>query len=208
MIRIDRSNPDAVLRHAAGVTLETAVRRILRAFDAATPANVEAGVRWYDGASEIVDAVAAAGNVSREHAAAVIAHLSPRTTWQRNVAGAFGLVTGTGTHGCMGANVARAIGALGSADPLSTLHGPKTAAFARNITGDRDAVTVDVWAVRVALAPAWSRGSGSDAETILGRSGVYAAVAHAYRVAARRRGVDPTTMQATAWIVVRNGRAA
>jgi hypothetical protein len=37
---------------------------------------------------------------------------------------------------------------------------------------------------------------------------VYPAIEHAYRVAAERVGVDPTTMQATTWVVARNGRAA
>jgi hypothetical protein len=63
-------------------------------------------------------------------------------------------------------------------------------------------VTVDVWAVRVAL------GTRPDAEQCLTRVGVYDALEHCYRLAAQRAGVDPTTMQATTWIVARNGRAS
>jgi hypothetical protein len=55
--------------------------------------------------------------------------------------------------------------------------------------------------MRVAL------GTRDDAETILGRAGVYAAIEHCYRLAARRACVDAVTMQATTWIVARNGRA-
>lgn len=191
---------DATLRRS-GTSLEATVKRILRTFDRATPSDIEAGASWYAEAGSIADALAHKAT-SREHAATVLAHLSPRTTWSRNVAGAVSLLTDGTTAGCMAANVTRARKSLGTADPLSTLNGPKTRRFALNILGDRDAVTVDVWAARVALGK-----STDDPERVLGRKGVYDAIEHAYRLAAARRGVDPTTMQATAWVVARNGRS-
>ena len=97
----------------------------------------------------------------------------------------------------MSAGFERARKALESDNPLGTFGGPKTRAFARNISGDREAVTVDVWACRVA---------GID-ETKLSRVGVYEAVAQAYRDAASVKGVDPATMQATTWVTARGGRA-
>ena len=192
---------ESTSRSVFGVSHETIVRRILATFDKATPADVEAGATWYGEAGALCDTLAT-GPITREHVAAVIAQLSPRTTWSRNVAGAVALIANgpdaARSLGCIGANVDRAAVALESSDPLSTINGPKTASFARNIVGDREAVTVDVWAARVADLD----------ETLLSRKGAYDAVAHAYRVAARRRGVDPATMQATTWIVARNGRAA
>lgn len=216
-MRIDPTNFDAILRERAGVTLETAVRRVLARFDAATPSDLEAGAQWYGGAESIVATMSRVTGRSAETCAAVVAHASPRTTWQRNLAVAWAILTTAPgesafdrgrSAGGMGGNVSRAVAALDAIAPLATLNGPKTAAFARNITGDRDAVTVDVWAVRAALSPNYLRGTGDNAESILSRGGVYGAVAQAYRIAARRRGVDPTTMQATVWVVVRNGRAA
>lgn len=195
---------DSILRARAGITLETAVRRILRRFDAATPADLEAGARWYDAAGELATELTTLApfdadlSVTREHAATVIAHLSPRTDWARNVSGAVALVTTGVAPGCIGDNVDRAYGGLVSGDPLGTLNGPKTQRFAANILGDREAVTVDVWALRVV---------GLD-DTHVRRVGVYDAVEHAYRLAARRRGMDPSTMQASTWIVARNGRAS
>jgi hypothetical protein len=172
---------DSTARKVFGVSHETIVRRIIRTFDAATPSDVEAGARWY------------------EEAAAVIAHLSPRTTWSRNVEGAIMLLTsGERANGIIGANFDRAYASLDYDYPLESFGGPKTKAFAANIAGDREAVTVDVWACRVADLD----------ETLLSRAGAYDAIAHAYRLAARRRGVDPATMQATTWIVARNGRAS
>lgn len=221
---------DAILRQRAGITLRTAVTRILAVFDRATPADIEAGASWYgEDARALVSDLARLGNVDRVTAASVISHLSPRTTWGRNVAAATAILGAYGDGGperaerafqaaravgAMRANVDRALGALTAyadgGDPLATFGpgAPKTRAFAANLSGDRTAVTVDVWAVRIALSPGWRRGQDDNSELVLGRAGVYDAIAQAYRVAARRRGVDPTTAQATAWVVVRNGRAA
>lgn len=196
--KLDRS-PDASLRRI-DVTLETVVRRILRTFDRATASDIERGATWYDEAGDIVTQLGPKVG-GREYAAALISHLSPRTSWARNIAGAVAIANGDmsdNPEGCIGANVKRARLALASEDPISTLQGPKTRRFALNMLGDREAVTVDVWAARVA---------GVD-ETALSLVGVYDAIEHAYRLAARRRGVDPATMQATTWIVARNGRSA
>lgn len=193
---------DTTAREIYGITLETIVARILRTFDRATASDLEAGARWYDEAGSLAANMAAAhfdGNIER--AASVLAALSPRTSWARNVAGAAAFLVSGPTAarriGCIGTNVSRAVTARRHGfDGLG--NGPKVQAFARNIAGDREAVTVDVWACRVADLD----------ETRLGRKGAYDAVAHAYRLAARRRGVDPATMQATTWVVARNGRAA
>lgn len=201
---------DTIARTVFGVSHETIVKRILRTFDRATTSDLEDGARWYDVAGNLASDLAIHstqwGTVTPRTAAAVIAQLSPRTTWQRNVAAATALIYGSEDDarqvGAIGANIDRAVAALlagaDGQDAIDTINGPKTNAFARNIAGDREAVTVDVWAARVADLD----------ETLLGRKGAYDAVAHAYRVAARRRGVDPTTMQAVTWIVARNGRAA
>jgi hypothetical protein len=49
--------------------------------------------------------------------------------------------------------------------------------------------------------------NGQLEDKVLTRAGVYQAVAQAYRTAAQRVGVTPSTMQATTWIVARNGKA-
>jgi len=193
---------DTTSRNVFGVTHETIVSRILRTFDRATAADVESGARWYDEAGTLAENMGAVhfdGDTLK--AAAVLSALSPRTTWSRNVAGAAALLVGgpdaARRVGCIGANVDRAVECIARGlDGIG--NGPKTRAFALNIAGDREAVTVDVWAARVADLD----------ETLLSRKGAYDAVAHAYRLAARRRGVDPATMQATTWIVARNGRAS
>ena len=194
---------DQITRKVFGITHETVVRRILATFDRATPGILEAGAQWYPSAGQIAASLVGEYVETAEKGAALLAALSPRTDWARNVAGAVSMAMGGEAAHCMSANVDRAQRVL-DADPcdaiavLDTGTAPKITAFARNIAGDVEAVTVDVWACRVA---------GLD-ETLLSRKGAYDAVAHAYRLAARRRGVDPSTMQAATWIVARNGRAS
>lgn len=188
---------DAVSRRVFGVTLETVTRRILATFDRATPADIERGARWYDVAGQLA-AELAGPDLTLEQSASVIAALSPRTPWARNVAGAVSLIRTGDAPGCLRRNVDTARRAMTAGFDTFGARAPKTAAFARNITGDRESVTVDVWACRAASLD----------DELITRAGAYVAVAHAYRLAARRRGVDPATMQATTWIVARNGRAS
>lgn len=202
MSRRVAAEPDARLREGAGTSLRAVVDRIGGSFRRARPADLEAGARWYSDGEAFVDRQAVLHGLSRETVAAVVSHLSPRTRWARTVEGTVSLVATGRAPGCLGANVDRARSALASRYPLGTLNGPKTRRFALNLLGDREAVTVDVWAMRVAL------GARDDLEQTLARVGVYDAVEHGYRVAARRIGVDPVTVQATTWIVARNGRAA
>jgi hypothetical protein len=201
MATLDQHN--ATLRRAGLPTVETLTRRILATFDRATVADIEAGATWYDEAREFSVALGNRSGHGVEHAAAVIAHLSPRTTWTRNVVGAeMLLIHGERGEGIMGREFAKAYDSLDVDDDLlETTFGPgsrKTLRFFRNILGDVESVTVDVWAARAA---------GVD-EHLLGRVGVYDAVEVAYQRAARRRSVEPATMQATCWVVVRGGRAA
>jgi hypothetical protein len=196
-------SPNTVLRTVAGTSTRATVDRIVRTYAMADEAARAAGREWYGASESIVDSLAARTGHSRETVAAVIAHLSPRTTWGRNVYGATMLLTEGIAPTCIGANVDRARKAMASPDPLSTF-GPdahKTRRFAANLLGRRDVVTVDVWATRVALGDRAS-------ESTLSRVGVYDAIERAYVIAGARLGVDPVTVQATTWIVARNGRAA
>lgn len=184
------------LEKAGLPTLRTLTRRILRVFDSATASDFEAGARWYDDARELAVSLSAHTGGDVERSAAVIAALSPRTPWARNVAAATALLAaGEVIPGVLGRNLATAQQAR--ATGIAALGGPKTRRFAANISGDDHAVTVDVWAARVA----------GISEKALQRKGVYDAVERAYRKAAYARGVTPATMQATTWVIQRNGRA-
>lgn len=94
--------------------------------------------------------------------------------------------------------------------PLSVLRGPKVRAFYANITGDADAVTVDVWAVRAARGDQACVPDGrgrlryADDGTVSARE--YREYADVYRRAARRLGVTPRECQAAVWVAVRGVR--
>lgn len=177
---------------------EAMTGRIRATWNASTEAQREQGAKWYGEAQLIAALLAAQTGHTLDAAAAVLAHMSPRTPWAKTVQGATSMMIAREAPGHLGMNVRRALGALDAEAPLTTLHGPKTAAFAANILGDTDAVTVDVWALRVALGP-----DAPDSVT----PKQYRLVADAYRAAAREVGVTPATIQATTWIVARNGRA-
>lgn len=180
---------------ALGSTHEQAVRAILDVWESADENALADGRTWYGIALGTAYDVSAIGGMSLQSAAAVIAHLSPRVSWSRNVSGALALAGGERPAGMMSANIERARKAIDAPDPLATF-GPaaqKTAAFARNILGDEQAVTVDVWALRVAML-------SPDSDL---RGARYEAVADAYREAAHRAGVTPAVMQATTWVAIR-----
>lgn len=196
--------PNETLRHAAGTTTAHTVARILATYDRATVADREAGARWYEVARNEARDLAMNPTVgSLEYAAAILSAYSPRTTWDRNrKAARHFATTGTKYGPAMATNHERAVRALASTSPIAELRGPKVTRFARNIIGDETAVTVDVWAARIAL------GHRPDLDKVIARTGVYDALERAYQIAAERRGETPARMQAITWVVARNGRAS
>ena len=172
------------------------VSRILATYKRATDAQLEDGHQWYPGEGAWVIEVAYAHGYSIDTVAAVAAHLSPRIDWDRCKTLTQIFLSSGETFGLMKANVARAQSAIDADAPLSTLKGNKTKAFAANLLGDTDAVTVDVWAIRTALG-----------HTVRGDeisiAGVYNAIADAYRAAAVILGVSAPSVQAVCWVVER-----
>lgn len=194
-------NANDVLTAKAYTTQQACVNRILRAWDQASETVREEGAQWYPSNGATLAGIAADNMLEVDTVTAIAAHLSPRTQWSRAIAATATLCAGVIPTGMLRQPVNAAIAALNSDDPLATLKGPKVRAFAANLLGDHDAVTVDVWAARVALGPR------DNQDKVITRAGVYNALAHCYRIAAARVGVTPATMQAATWIVARNGRA-
>lgn len=178
-----------------GLTTRDVTRNILRVFADRTDDDHAKGLVWYREAQGLAEQIASDRGISVNHAAVMIAHLSPRCRWSENKRLALQLARTGDATGTIRSHVDKARRAIDSDDPWSTF-GPaavKTRNFAMNITGVMDAVTVDVWACRIAGIP----------EDKLSRKGVYEAVAHCYRVAARRGKVSPAQMQAITWCVAR-----
>lgn len=194
---------DITFRKSYGISLETAVRRILRTFDKATHADLEAGAAWYPLGGELAADLALASGRSKECCAAVLSHTSPQLHWSRNVLAATEvLLTGQQLPGLLTRSFEKATYTIlrDEADmPVDEdQFGAKTLRFYWNFLGRHEDVTVDVWALRVV-------GLADDKD--LKKGGRYEAIQHAYRLAAGRRSVEPSTMQATTWVVQRGGRA-
>lgn len=163
----------------------------------ATDADRAAGAAWYPTAYRMADAIAATTGAPTDRVAAAIAALSPRNPWRWNVqdAAAFAVAAATGapmpTATTFRSNAVRAWQFLtGATDWRSSAL--KVRSFVANICGDPNAVTVDVWAVRVA-----TNGAESEVRT----DAHYRAIAGAYQAVAAELGIAPRDLQAITWLV-------
>lgn len=196
-------------------------RNITAAYRAASEQDRQDGREWYGRARVLAEEL---DPRDIERAAAVIAVLSPRMHWHKNVE----LARYAYRHQCedgmacldvladwpgLKSNGRKALGILAGADPEDVVSGPKVRAFWRTICDPIDprAVVVDRHALDVAC------GRVLDDETrgrILGRAGAYDTVCDLYRRAARilskEYGVSlsPAVVQATTWVYWRRERVA
>lgn len=178
------------------------VARIVRHYRAASLDTIHAGRQWYATAQDVAVDIAETTDTRIDTVAGVIAALSPQTRWQANVDAARMICeSGQRYPGMLKSNHQRALDVLGSDDPTGTAlgKGNKVHAFAENILGDTETVTVDVWAVRAAIGSK----SPVSLDVLLKRAGVYADIADCYRRAARIVNETPRELQAIVWVHVR-----
>lgn len=186
------------------------VRRALRLYRSATPEMHAAGVQWYAVAQ---DAARTIWPESPERAAGVIAALSPRLSWKTNVRYARAIVhtarTGQDCPTGLGLKRNTAIAwkiVTGAQSAEDALKGPKTSRFYRNIMGDMDCATIDVWMMRALLLPS---------EITYDKEGIprapkgraYLRMESAVRRAAQIAGIPTAMMQAILWTLVRGSAA-
>ena len=185
-------------RHTPLPSHRAMVRSIRTAWDGATAADLASGLDWYNVAHATAEGLAAGtdGRVTVDQAAAVIAALSPRQHWARNVAAAAAVIDGDTPSGVFGRQLATARAILAGRQAGPT--GPKVSAFHRAIMGDGSAVVVDVWAARAAGVDMPEGRTLSPAQ--------FRRIAAAYTEAASGLGVAPRDLQAAVWVATR-GRA-
>lgn len=187
--------------------LEDARDNILAVIEQATEDELKEGLNWYAEARAWIADVADSTGLPLFTVTQVFAALSPGNKIDRNLQDTEALchaitrsdaqarfkATRVGTYN---ANKVKAWRILHGEDAL---RGPKTEAFARNLAGDLEAVTVDRHAFNVAAAGRWIVSEGGP--TITPRR--YNQVADGYRQVADELGITPAQTQAIAWVVWR-----
>ena len=108
-----------------------------------------AAMSWYDNAHDLACRMTDMGVLTFDQSCVAIAAYSIRQQWEVNVRNALTFARGE-TPKAMGVCNRIAENALRFDDPYTALNGEKTYSFAKNISGDRDAVTIDVWMLRAA----------------------------------------------------------
>jgi hypothetical protein len=179
--------------------VETLAANILVVLGRAKPEHYREGIDWYQHAHTLARVLAGQHDISVEQAAGVLAALSPQLSWPRNVAYAEQFLA-TGDAPVLGRSKRAAARIVAGELPLSVLQGPKVRAFFANIADpSSDAVTVDRHAHDVAVGQRF----GDARRSLLGRQGGYDLLAAAFRLAAAKVGLQPSAVQAIAWLAWR-----
>ena len=186
----------------------TNVQNILSVYNLASSADTVTGINWYPQAKKAAAIMAERYGIHTHEAAGVIAALSPRNRWERNLQDAENLIAAfaaAGAEGCatvkvctFSGNKAKAIrilsaGCITDADVIKILSGPKLTEFYSCIVGISD-VCIDghayaIWfGERVTLANVPSIGVKLRRE-----------IKADYRQAAEILGVTPAECQAVTW---------
>ena len=175
---------------------ENTYRQIVKS---AKASQIEQATQWYADAEavahEIVDIYKTRGmDVSLEQAASIVSAFSPRQRWSTNVRQALRFAHGDDTMRCLPNNLKMAQRALEIG--FDALNGKKTNSFARNIAGDENAITIDIWMMRSAGIP---KDSPSKKD--------YTQLSEAIEKIAMETAMTPRTIQALVWIVYRGSAA-
>lgn len=155
----------------------------------ATLGQTEAASTWYYEAQEVAEDVAEILGVDLERGASIVSAFSPRERWSSNVAKAYAFANGKPVTG-LSNNLRMAEAA--KVDGFDALKGQKTNAFARAIAGDPNAIVIDVWMMRAAMAHGDSPNKTQ-----------YREISEAVAIVAAEFGLTPRTAQALIWIIVR-----
>ena len=191
----------------------TNIDNIKAVYQLATLTEQQDGITWYPNALEIAEELGTRHNLGgRLKAIGVIAALSPRNRWERNVQDADALIAAFNAGGpeqamltkvcTFGANKAKAIRILqlqhaSETEILAILSGPKLQEFYSCIYGLAD-VCIDghafcIWAAnRTGLADVPAIGIKLRRE-----------IKSDYRTAAKELGIEPSACQAVTWVTWR-----
>ena len=188
------------------------IANIQAIYQLATPDERASGKAWYPTARQIACDIAERYSIHPAEAAGVIAALSPRNRWERNVQDAEALIAAYVAGGpeqaqltkvcTFGANKAKAIrileaGVLTDADVLAILSGPKLQEFYSCIQGIPD-VCIDGHAYCI-----WNGGRTSLADVPAIGVKLRREIKADYKEAADELGISPSACQAVTWVAWR-----
>lgn len=173
-------------------------RNLLKVYRTATPSALANGRAWYPEAQAIVRELADTYGYTHATVACVVAALSPQCSWERNLLIADDVLAGRAVSvgGALHSNIRKAralLDARGELDTLARLYpqGYKVNAFAANLLGLDDVVTVDSHGTQAAFNnPTLNLGL---------KRAAYSVVARTFSRAARSVGESPSTFQAIVW---------
>jgi hypothetical protein len=175
-----------------------------RLFLSASPEALAGGSYWYTFASDVCGILARRFDTSRETVAHVVSALSPSNNWHQNLLDAIALFSAlktdtldtykANTYGPQKTKAIR-IAETGHGPELIGL-GDKTRNFARNLSGDLSAVTVDTHMLYAALGAVSTNWTSSIHIT----PKRYREIATAIQRIASNSGYLPAQMQAILWI--------
>lgn len=177
-------------------------QNIARVYREANESQIARGMSWYADAHTF--ALSLDDDVERS--AGIIAALSPRLDWERNMVLASRVYVDGFASGTLKGNCSKADEIFHHAPTFEVLSGPKVRAFARCIIDptDRESVVID----RHAFDVAYGEVTSDLMRGVLDRKGMYEHVAALYVEAARQVGISPCQMQAVTWVVWRENHAA
>ena len=196
----NRPNRQAVIARTVAKLPDAATMaaRIDAVLAQATDSEVIDGHAWYGAAASIARIVADGHGIDQSSGAGIIAALSPQCSWDENIVRALAHCDGD-MVGATADSLRKADAIASGGRPVDVLGGRKVRSFWRNIDGRDQYVTVDRHAVAIVFGRALS-----DREIkILEKLGAYTIIAAAYRAAARRHGIAPSTLQAITWLAWR-----
>lgn len=174
-------------------------RNILAVWSQATNQEIADGMSWYEDANLVARTL---DPVHPEKGAGVLAALSPRMPWDRNIMLAIRAFEDGHATGALSLNCAKADRIMAGEDPLSVLGGDKVRAFYGAIVDPAgDDVVIDRHAFDIAVG----RVTNDVTRASLSRKGEYARFAHHYVLAARAisetEGIEISAcqLQAVTW---------
>jgi len=199
------------------VSFDTGVANIVAMYDSASPADRVAGTAWYRDAHDAATRIQSGTGLPMVTVVGVLAALSPRNKWSRNVADAAGMAHAfreAGVDAAMAvkvctfnqnkrkaATILQGVGSLG--DVHKVLKGQKLRSFFQCIfsAGQTGDCCIDGHAVSIALGERIPLGKGDKRHSLSAKR--YAYYQSLYAAAGAARGVSACTMQAVTWTAYR-----